>query len=217
MTKVTVAHLEARRTSILEAAKKTFARRGISTATMAEIAEEAGISAGAIYRYFESKEALAMACFQENAEAMAADWHRQVESSLDPMAVFNEISRHSFAELDDASCNDATRVMLEGTLTASRSGDAAMLEAQRIERETIVRGLQEPLQRAQAAGQIPAELDTYTLAQALLSFYFGARFAKLYDLDMDTTAQLRQVQLLFELARGESTQSQPEPELATSH
>jgi AcrR family transcriptional regulator len=202
MTKVTVAHLEARRLSILEAAKKTFARRGIQSATMAEIAEEAGISAGAIYRYFESKEALALACFQENAEAMAAEWHRQVEHAQDPMAVFNEISRRSFAELDDAMCNDATRVMLEGILTASRSGDATSLEAYRLERETIVRGLQEPLLRAQATGQIPDALDTYTLAQALLSFYFGARMARLYDPDMDTTAHLRQVQLLFDLARG---------------
>jgi AcrR family transcriptional regulator len=42
---------------ILEAAQKVFARKG-STATMAEVAAEAGVSQGLAYRYFPSKEAI---------------------------------------------------------------------------------------------------------------------------------------------------------------
>ena len=46
------------RSDIAAAAVRVFARRGVVAATMAEIAAEAGISTGNIYRYWSSKEAL---------------------------------------------------------------------------------------------------------------------------------------------------------------
>src|SRR5262245_36272493 len=44
-----------RRRQIMAAAIACFRRRGFHQATMAEICAEAGISAGALYRYFSSK------------------------------------------------------------------------------------------------------------------------------------------------------------------
>ncbi len=54
-----------RRSNILDAARKVFARKGPS-ATMAEVAEEAGVSDGLAYRYFPSKNAI----FKDLAEEM---------------------------------------------------------------------------------------------------------------------------------------------------
>jgi AcrR family transcriptional regulator len=47
-----------RRTQILDAALVCFAKRGFHQASMHDIAAEAGISVGLIYRYFENKEAV---------------------------------------------------------------------------------------------------------------------------------------------------------------
>jgi AcrR family transcriptional regulator len=47
---------EQRRESILDAAEKVFFSRGVKEATMDEIAEEAELSKGTLYLYFESKE-----------------------------------------------------------------------------------------------------------------------------------------------------------------
>lgn len=47
---------ETRREQILEAATSVFARLGIHTARMDDIAEEAGLSKGAVYWYFKSKD-----------------------------------------------------------------------------------------------------------------------------------------------------------------
>jgi AcrR family transcriptional regulator len=47
-----------RRDRILEAAETCFARSGFHRTTMSDICREAGISAGALYLYFDSKEAL---------------------------------------------------------------------------------------------------------------------------------------------------------------
>ncbi len=49
------------RVRVLEAATQVFQREGFQTATMARVAEAAGVSKGLPYHYFESKEALARA------------------------------------------------------------------------------------------------------------------------------------------------------------
>ena len=47
-----------RRRQILDAAEKVFAERGIDKARMDDIVQEAGLSKGALYWYFKSKDAL---------------------------------------------------------------------------------------------------------------------------------------------------------------
>jgi TetR/AcrR family fatty acid metabolism transcriptional regulator len=46
------------RVAILEAAERVFARRGFVETKVAEIAREAGMAAGTLYNYFESKDAI---------------------------------------------------------------------------------------------------------------------------------------------------------------
>jgi len=64
----TTSHLtekaEDTRTRILNAALGLFRRKGFEQTTMREIAEEAGVSLGNAYYYFESKEALVMAFYE---------------------------------------------------------------------------------------------------------------------------------------------------------
>ncbi len=58
MPKLTESQQEMRRTRILDAAEICFARTGFHRTTMQDICREAGVSAGAVYIYFDSKEAL---------------------------------------------------------------------------------------------------------------------------------------------------------------
>ena len=66
------------RAHILEAAWRVFARKG-TTATMAEIAAEAAVSNGLVYRYFSTKEAL----FAELVERTTQSSINQVQQALD--------------------------------------------------------------------------------------------------------------------------------------
>jgi AcrR family transcriptional regulator len=201
MSRVTMEHIEARKRAILAAAQTVFARKGIQAATMAEIAELAGLSAGAIYRYYDSKEALAASCMGEGVEAMTAEWRTLVEHAADPFEAFVTIAEGAFAELEQEGAEDISRIMLEEALASSRGYDPSVTEAARRARGTVVRGLQDALQRAQDAGQLPADLDAYQLAQALLSFYYGARMARLVDPSVDTHRQLREMVKLMDHAR----------------
>jgi len=56
MPKVSAAHRAARRDQILQAAWKCFARKGFHATSMADVIGEAGLSAGAVYLYFRSKD-----------------------------------------------------------------------------------------------------------------------------------------------------------------
>ena len=58
MPKVSAEHAEARKRQILEGAQRAFARHGYDGATVAKIEEETGLSRGAIFNYFGSKQDL---------------------------------------------------------------------------------------------------------------------------------------------------------------
>jgi TetR/AcrR family transcriptional regulator, transcriptional repressor of aconitase len=53
--KVTQEHLDARRTEILDGARRAFAEHGYEGATVARLEEATGLSRGAIFHYFENK------------------------------------------------------------------------------------------------------------------------------------------------------------------
>ena len=57
-------HSGGKREAILEAALELFAERGFHGTAVPLLAEKAGVGAGTIYRYFESKEALVNALYQ---------------------------------------------------------------------------------------------------------------------------------------------------------
>tara|TARA_B110000091_G_scaffold65702_1_gene72332 strand:- start:171 stop:785 length:615 start_codon:yes stop_codon:yes gene_type:complete len=61
---------KARRDQVLTAAAECFRRKGFHAAGMAEISRTAGMSAGHIYNYFESKEAIIESIIEKDMEEM---------------------------------------------------------------------------------------------------------------------------------------------------
>jgi AcrR family transcriptional regulator len=69
MPKVGQAHLDARRQQIVEAARARFASHGFARTSMADIVTESGLSVGALYRYFSSKDELVSAVCEQASDA----------------------------------------------------------------------------------------------------------------------------------------------------
>jgi AcrR family transcriptional regulator len=202
MTKVTQAHVDSRRASICDAAQGVFARKGVQNATMAEIAQLAGLSAGAIYRYYASKEALAAECMGRSAENVLSEWRRIGMEIEDPRVAFAAMARGSFDELHEPDADEHTFVAVENYLAAARAGDSPYRDAVVAEHDLIVDGLRSGLARMQANGQFPAEIDALHIASALMSFYWGVRLLKLVKPDLDAEEQFEHVWKLIMLASG---------------
>lgn len=93
---------EEKRRRILEAAEGCFARRGFHATSMAEICEAAGMSAGNLYRYFPSKEAMIAALVDAEREATAALF-RTVEDTDDPLAAITALLARFLTLTTDAA------------------------------------------------------------------------------------------------------------------
>jgi AcrR family transcriptional regulator len=72
---------EATRQRILAAALQVFRERGFEAATMREIASAAGVAVGAAYYYFDSKDALVMAFYEQSQQEMAPALNHILASS----------------------------------------------------------------------------------------------------------------------------------------
>ncbi|WP_431784057.1 TetR/AcrR family transcriptional regulator [Streptomyces chumphonensis] len=75
MARVSQEHLTARRRQILDGARRCFTRNGFHATSMQDVLQETGLSAGAVYRYFRSKDdliaAIASQVFDEVGSAFA--------------------------------------------------------------------------------------------------------------------------------------------------
>lgn len=83
---------EARRAQILEAAKRCFARQGYHETKVDNIVREAGLSKGALYWYFKSKEELLDALCDSFAKELQEDFLKaSAVKTLDPEYLICEL------------------------------------------------------------------------------------------------------------------------------
>jgi TetR/AcrR family transcriptional regulator, transcriptional repressor of aconitase len=71
MPKVSQQHRDARREQILAAARRCFLRDGFHATSMQDLFAEAGLSSGAVYSYFASKDDVIVAIAEENMRGVA--------------------------------------------------------------------------------------------------------------------------------------------------
>jgi AcrR family transcriptional regulator len=82
---------------ILSAAERCFARAGFHRTTMNDIAGEAGMSAGNLYRYFDSKdEVVAQLCAKDRADIGLG--FAAMMDAPDPFAAFEALGRHHLVD-----------------------------------------------------------------------------------------------------------------------
>jgi len=80
-----------KRAAILQAAKMIIERDGYQSAKIAQIAAEAGVAAGTVYLYFDSKEAIAAALASEFFELASALTRKHAPQLTEPDGVENYI------------------------------------------------------------------------------------------------------------------------------
>ncbi|MEU9291401.1 TetR/AcrR family transcriptional regulator [Streptomyces sp. NPDC048275] len=105
MPKVTQQYMDARREQILDAARRCFLRDGFHSASMQDLFAEAGLSAGAVYRHFTSKDEMILAIAEENMRdvldiTLAVATNQQDQSIGAVMAELLDVVRAKSADGD---------------------------------------------------------------------------------------------------------------------
>jgi AcrR family transcriptional regulator len=85
-----------RREAILEAALAVFGSASYGAATTADIAAAAGISEPILYRHFESKKALYIACLEESWSRLRAAWE-EARATAEPATALVAVSNATIA------------------------------------------------------------------------------------------------------------------------
>lgn len=80
-----------RKNNIAEAAVEVFSENGFSETTVQQIADEANISKGSIYLYFDSKSDILLKIFSYFEEALHETFDRKLNSSKEPNVKIKEL------------------------------------------------------------------------------------------------------------------------------
>jgi AcrR family transcriptional regulator len=170
MPKVSQQYLRARSSEILDAAVVCFARSGFHKATMRDIVQESGLSAGAIYNLFSSK--------QEIIAAIAARRHdeerRLFEEALQQATVaksLKAIRDHFLSELNSPKQRMRRRVTVQ--LWAEAQHDSTL---QKVARDTFAKPyklLRDLLTEGQRRGEIARQIDADAMARSVIAAFHG--------------------------------------------
>jgi AcrR family transcriptional regulator len=87
---------EAARKAILDAARDLFGRVGFMGTSVDEIAARAGVAKGAVYHYFDTKEAILEAVFEEACAALARQVAAAARSASDALGAMSSGTRAYF-------------------------------------------------------------------------------------------------------------------------
>jgi AcrR family transcriptional regulator len=139
---------ETRRQQIVEAASACARRSGFHGASMAEIAQQAGVSVGQIYRYFENKEAIIAAIVARDMAEMR-DKYSELQGGDGPL--LDAILTKCATAIDDFYAPERAALMLEVVAEAARNpGVAKVLRAADAE--------ERQMQQALLAEVLPADV-----------------------------------------------------------
>ena len=186
MPKISLAQEQQRRAQILAAAMTCFARQGYRATSMDDVVRESGLSVGAIYSYFASKEDLFLALSDDRAEQTLA-YLNEVFRRPGPMAdKSREAVDYFFRQLSDDQVPLA-RVNVEFLSEAAKS--ERIKERQQRRCESIRQFIRWLLTDAQQRGEVRADVDVAAAAELMLALNEGILLlsvAGLLQVDLET-------------------------------
>jgi len=179
MARVTAAHIEARKNQIILGAWECFARKGYYQTKMADIAKEAGISAGAIYRYFPSKEAVLKAISERSLERDLDLLERARASEDEPIAALELLSLAMRSFFREPGFETLARVQVE--LRPEFLRNEELKQSMRKNLRVMLAAASLLISEAKRKGQIKPNVDPEALAMLALCFNEGLRQFRLVD------------------------------------
>jgi TetR/AcrR family transcriptional repressor of uid operon len=175
-----------RQARILDAAERCFVRSGFHRTTMQDVAAEAAMSPGNLYRYFPSKDAM-MAGLAERDRADVAEDFSKLAASENFLEVFAGIGRKHFQHEPRAKAILCLEIWAEATRNPAFAEMTKAFDCDVIGRMT---GL---FREAQEQGFIAATSDPETLALLVSTLANGLSVRRAVAPDFDPEREIATV------------------------
>lgn len=166
MPKLKPATHSARRAHILDAAEQCFAAQGFHRTTMQDICKGAGVSSGAVYVYFKSKEDLIAGICERDRAKLAGEFAAMAEAP-DLLAALGQLAQHYAVE---QPAYKRVLVIEMGLESTRNPGVAAFFQATD---RFCVESFTRLFERARHEGKIAPRVDVQTLAQVIATIGDG--------------------------------------------
>jgi AcrR family transcriptional regulator len=168
--KVSEEHKEQRRRQILEAAERVFIRMGYEPATLKDIVQEAGMSRGWIYLYFQTKEEIFEALMEKHDQESEEIFNALLAGSS---SVWEALERMLQLQKEELSRIQSSKVpaVYEYFVTGwrdERKRERLVLRSERSVRR-LVQFLQVGVDRGEFSPALPLEL----IAKVMMSQFEG--------------------------------------------
>lgn len=170
MPRVSDEHLAARRQQILDAARRCFLRNGFHNTSMQDVIVEAGLSVGAVYRYFRSKNEL-ITSIAEAVISSADEVLAEVTGQDPPLPLVESVDRVLAFVDTQAGPDGALRIAIQVWAESLRDPALAVFVAEKYSgfRDHFV----VLVQRARETGELPPDADPAATGAALFALVPG--------------------------------------------
>jgi AcrR family transcriptional regulator len=176
--RVTAAHQQQIRDRIVHAAIRVFSERGFYRATIQDVVRESGLSVGAIYTYFSSKDELFLATCDLSAGQALGELGRRLAAGAST-AHRLAIAVAFFLDSVVDSTDPAARFLVQAWAEADNEPAVReMLARRRAQLSSAARLL---LDEGVARGELPAWLDVAPMADAATALLDGLILQRLEE------------------------------------
>lgn len=176
-----------RRTQILNAAERSFSRAGFHRTTMQDVAAEAGMSPGNLYRYFPSKDALVAGLCERDRAELNQEFAALREGGGDFLEGFRELGRRHF---EDTQC-DKARLCMEIWAEAARNPAIACVQAE-FDR-TLTEQFVLAFEAAKKQGSVDPSIDSRAVASLINKLGDGLFVRRATAPDFDPDREIAEV------------------------
>jgi len=177
MPKVVAGYKEEARKTILQTASKVFAEDGYQGATMDEVAKRLGVSKGAVYQYFPSKEAL----FQELCGNVAQKVEEMLKLHFAGPSIMKAAENLIDAEFD--KMEERRMLLFEALAEAPRNpGVRKTMRNNYVASSKVLADFFDELKKE---GRLKKEMDSVATARLLIALKHGVTVSAIQGLPRD--------------------------------
>lgn len=181
----------ATRTALLDAAERVFLQQGVSRTSLADIAQAASVTRGALYWHFKDKAALFSAMLDRVALPLSAELEELLNREGDVLAPWCVQMRHVLHQIaHDARARRVLQIVMQKAEHAQDLGP--VLERHVARHRMSIDCLRQLLERAAAARHVRLPAPALQLAHGLDSMVRGLIYNWLLDrgFDLESTGQV---------------------------